>query len=433
MHSAIEVQLASSPGPAWSERPLSLHGDRAAIHLSGQAGSDDALRTIQMAARALRGLGACRARLGGAGWDTEQQWAFYQGFATMKQPDAVDFAAAGDAAELGARREVLGWLRAMVNASPEDMDPGALADRATRLLEAASPHVRVVQRVTGEALREAGWAGVWNVGRGSDRPPVMLELDYNPTGQADAPVAVALVGKGITFDSGGYSLKATEAMRTMKSDMAGAATVVAALGLAIRRGLGRRVRLVLCCAENLVSGHAYKLGDVLAYRNGVTVEVANTDAEGRLVLADGLLLASASAPALIIDAATLTGAAVVAMGGEYNAVFGFDRAWREQALAMAAAEHEPLWPLPVERWHRTLAPSACADTLNSRPVKGGGPGGASVAAGFLSRFVRDDGRDWLHIDLPAAYQGQAGPLWAEGATGLGVRTIAGLLRGGGPA
>lgn len=427
MHSAIEVHLASVPGPAWCERPVSLHGDRATIHLNDATGSSDGLRAIQMTARTLRGLGARAARLAGTGWDTERQWAFHQGFATMRQPDAMELAAGGDAAELGARREVLGWLRAMVNASPEEVDPGALADRATQMLEAMSPHVRVVQRVAGADLREAGWAGVWNVGRGSDRQPVLLELDYNPTGAADAPVAVALVGKGITFDSGGYSLKASESMRTMKCDMAGAATVVAALGLAIRRGLDRRVRLVLCCAENLVSGHAYKLGDVLTYRNGVTVEVANTDAEGRLVLADGLLLASASAPALIIDAATLTGAAVVAMGTEYNAVFGLDRAWRERALATAEAEHEPLWPLPVERWHRTMVPSACADTLNSRPVKGGGPGGASVAAGFLSRFVRDDGRRWLHIDLPAAYHDQAGPLWAEGATGLGVRTIAGLL------
>ena len=142
----------------------------------------------------------------------------------------------------------------------------------------------------------------------------MLELDFNPSKDPKAPVAAALVGKGITFDSGGYSMKTSQGMLTMKHDMGGAAIVTGALALAILRGLDKRVKLILCCAENLVSGHAYKLGDILTYKNGTTVEIVNTDAEGRLVLADGLQLAGDSGAPLVIDAATLTGAAVMALG-----------------------------------------------------------------------------------------------------------------------
>ncbi len=168
----------------------------------------------------------------------------------------------------------------------------------------------VSYRITkGEDLREQNYAGIYTVGRGSDRAPVLLALDYNPTGNPDAPVMACLVGKGITFDSGGYSLKQSAFMDSMKSDMGGAATLTGALALAAARGLKERVKLYLCCADNMVSGNAFKLGDIIRYRNGKTVEIMNTDAEGRLVLADGLIDASEQNAPLIIDAATLTGAA----------------------------------------------------------------------------------------------------------------------------
>ena len=170
-----------------------------------------------------------------------------------------------------------------------------------------------------------GWIGTHSVGRASSRPPVMLTVDFNPTGDADAPVSACLVGKGITFDSGGYSIKPSVGMVTMKCDMGGAATVTAALGYAIEQGLRQRVKLILCCAENLIAGNAYKLGDVLTYKNGQTVEIVNTDAEGRLVLADGLIAASETKAPLIIDAATLTGAAMMAVGTDYNALFGLEQ------------------------------------------------------------------------------------------------------------
>ena len=146
--------------------------------------------------------------------------------------------------------------------------------------------------------------------------------------------------------------------------------------MAISQGISKRLKLILCCAENLISGHAYKLGDVLTYKNGVTVEVVNTDAEGRLVLADGLMAATETGAPLIIDAATLTGAAVVALGSDYHAVFSMDDHARSQMLAAATAENERFWPLPIESFHADRCPSALADTANSRPMKGGGGGGA---------------------------------------------------------
>jgi PepB aminopeptidase len=175
----------------------------------------------------------------------------------------------------------------------------------------------------------------------------------------------------------------------------------------------------------MISSRAYKLGDILTYKNGVSCEIANTDAEGRIVLADGLLLAKQYKPTLTIDAATLTGASVMATGGDYSALFTLDKKLSKQAIAVSEKVNEPLWPLPLTPWHKEKCPSVFADTANSTTQKGGGAGGASNAAGFLSRFSTDQG--WLHFDLSAAYNSSADGLWAAGATGLGIATIAQLL------
>ena len=193
------------------------------------------------------------------------------------------------------------------------------------------------------------------------------------------------------------------------------------------QGLNKRVKLYLCCAENLISGHAYKLGDVITYKNGTTVEIVNTDAEGRLVLADGLMAASETQAPLIIDAATLTGAASAALGRDYNALFALDKNLMQRVLGYANEENEPAWPLPLELWHQEKCPSNYADTANSRAQKGGGAGGASNAAGFLSRFVGNKGQGWLHMDLAAAFNDIADAYTPAGASGLGIRTIAKAL------
>lgn len=422
----MNVWLSRDFAPAeWGDGALlSYRADGVVIHLV----TANPLLDIQQGARRLCQQGIQKVALAGH-WDREQQWAFAQGLQTPKVEVQLQWAMSSeeDREELEARWLCGRWVREMTNATPEQLGPLELAVEAAAFITELAPD-RVSHRILkGEALQQAGWVGLYQVGRGSEREPVLLELDFNPARDPRAPVAAALVGKGITFDSGGYSMKSSEGMLTMKCDMGGAAIVTGALALAMLRGLDKRVKLILCCAENLVSGHAYKLGDILTYKNGTTVEIVNTDAEGRLVLADGLQLASDSGAPLIIDAATLTGAAVMALGGRYNALFGLDKGLVSRAMTYADAEQEPAWPLPLEPWHSQQCPSHYADTANSRPVKGGGPGGASNAAGFLSRFVANEGMGWLHIDLAACFSDNGDALWAPGANTLGMRTIARAL------
>lgn len=413
----------SSAQAAWGENAkLSFNETGAVIHLPDDSQN---ARLIQQAARKLDGLNLPGVTLVGD-WQKEQQWAFALSFTKARNPASIEWADNGDKAALEQEYAALLFTRQLVNETPEDLSPETLAQRAAEWLKSLGGDNVTYSMTVGEALKEEGWIGIYNVGRGSERPPAMLVLDYNPTGNEDAQVDAVLVGKGITFDSGGYSIKSSEGMLDMKCDMGGAATVTGALGLAITQGIQKRIQLILCCAENLISGHAYKLGDVLTYKNGVTVEVVNTDAEGRLVLADGLMLATDTGAPLIIDAATLTGAAVVALGSDYHGVFSLDDNAREQMLAAAKAENERFWPLPLESFHADRCPSAFADTANSRPMKGGGGGGASNAAGFLSRFVKHEG--WVHLDLAAAYHGGATAEMPVGATAKGIRSIARMLK-----
>ena len=214
-------------------------------------------------------------------------------------------------------------------------------------------------------------------------------------------------------------------MDSMKSDMGGAATLTGALALAIDRGLKKRVKLYLCCADNMVSGNAFRLGDIIRYRNGKSVEVMNTDAEGRLVLADGLIDASEQNPELMIDAATLTGAAKMALGNDYHALFSFDDTLAQSLLDSAASENEPFWRLPLAEFHRSHLPSNFADLNNIAAPSH--TAGASTAAAFLSHFVKNYQQGWLHIDCSATYRKGAVEQWSAGATGLGVRTVANLL------
>ena len=427
MAEMMKIKLSSAAAPAqWGDKAiLSADEQGFVIHIT----MDNTLDTIQRAARRIEGQGISHVALADSGWLLEYQWAFVQGFSTPKKLNNVTWAEASDKdiKELDARLKAMAWTRDAVNQTPEEMSPQVLAQMSADFIQSLAPEHVNYEMITGEQLLEKQWHGIYEVGRGSERPPVMLVLDYNPTGDANAPVAAALVGKGITFDSGGYSIKASEGMLTMKCDMGGAATVTGGLALAIGRGINKRIKLILCCAENLISGHAYKLGDILTYKNGTTVEVVNTDAEGRLVLADGLMAAGETGAGLIIDAATLTGAALMAVGTEYYALFGLDKALQQRMLGYCAQENENAWPLPLERWHQGNCPSAYADTANSRPQKGGGFGGASNAAGFLSRFVPNDGQGWVHMDLASAFNGGANGLWSAGGSALGIRAIARAL------
>lgn len=427
MSEAMKITLSTSPADArWGEKAAySINDEGITLHLTGK----DDLGLIQRAARKIDGQGLKHVQLAGEGWDVEKIWAFWQGYRAPKGTRKVDWAVLGEAEqkELNNRLKIIDWVRHTINTPAEELGPEQLASRAVDLLcDVACDNVSY--RITkGEDLREQNYMGIHTVGRGSERPPVLLALDYNPTGNPDAPVYACLVGKGITFDSGGYSMKQSAFMDSMKSDMGGAATITGALAFAITRGLDKRVKLYLCCADNLVSGNAFKLGDIIKYRNGKTVEIMNTDAEGRLVLADGLIDACAQKPELIIDCATLTGAAKTALGNDYHALFSFDDGLVNRLMESAAAENEPFWRLPLAEFHRNQLPSNFAELNNTSNASF--PAGASTAAGFLSHFVENYHAGWLHIDCSATYRKGAVEQWSAGATGIGVRAIANLLTG----
>jgi len=405
---------------------LSFSQGQAVIHLQK---SKSLFTQVQTAARKLDAMAIESIKLQGEGWDSELCLAFAQGFYNAKNGADIDFGAfdAGQLQTLTARKSILEWVRSTINLGPEALSPMILCDKAVALIESVLPQGVSVSHniIAGEALSEAGFQGIYQVGRGSVRPPCLLELDFNPSGNNNALVDYALVGKGITFDSGGYSLKPSDSMAIMKSDMGGAATLTAALALAIVNGLNKRVKLYLCCAENLVSGHAFKLGDVITYKNGVTVEVLNSDAEGRLVLADGLIAAQQSNPSCIIDAATLTGAAKMAVGRDYNCLLTMDDTLAAQAVQCAKQENERVWRLPLEDFHLEQIGSAFADIANIHSAEG--MAGASTAAAFLAKFVEQPQANWIHFDLSGSYQMSGNGLWATGAKGHGVATISKML------
>ena len=421
----MNIALSTTAADArWGEKAILSSGEKGmTIHLTGH----DALATIQRAARKIDGQGIRQVALSGDGWDLEKSWAFWQGYRGPKGERSVDWAPLSDSdrRELDRRLSIIDWVRNIINQPAEELGPEQLARRAVDLISKYAGDAVSYRITKGDDLREQNYMGLHTVGRGSSRSPVLLALDYNPGGNENTPVYACLVGKGITFDTGGYSLKQSAFMDSMKSDMGGAATVTGALALSIARGLQKRVKLYLCCADNMVSGNAFRLGDIIRYRNGKTVEVMNTDAEGRLVLADGLIDASQQQPQLLIDAATLTGAAKTALGNDYHALFTFDDGLAQQLLSSAASENEAFWRLPLAEFHRSHLSSNFADLNN---IAGAAhTAGASTAAAFLSHFVSNYQQGWLHIDCSATYRKSAVEQWSAGATGLGVRTIANLL------
>ncbi|MEQ2025683.1 aminopeptidase PepB [Xenorhabdus szentirmaii] len=421
----MPVTLSYEPANAcWGEKALISPSDQGiTIHLAGHG----KLGAIQRAGRKIDGQGVRNVALVGNGWDLEKSWSFWLGFRSPKGMRTIEWPSLpeADKQELERRIKLIDWVRDTINLPAEDLGPEQLAQRAIDLLNGVAGDAVTYRIIKGNELREQGYMGVHTVGRGSSRAPVFLALDFNPTKDAKAPVFACLVGKGITFDSGGYSIKPSNTMDSMKADMGGSATLTGALALAISRGLKHRVKLFLCIADNMVSSNAFKLGDIIRYRNGKTVEVMNTDAEGRLVLADGLIDASAEKAQMIIDAATLTGAAKIAVGNDYHSVLSFDDQLVSELLAAADSENELFWRLPLAEFHRSQLPSNFAELNNiASPSHSAG---ASTAAAFLSHFVENYRKGWIHIDCSATYRKSAVDQWSAGATGQGVRTIANLL------
>jgi leucyl aminopeptidase len=311
------------------------------------------------------------------------------------------------------------WLaRELVNLPPCDLYPETFANRA---LEAVDPE-RVQCTILDEKQIEAERMGaLLGVAKGSDRPPRVVVLRYNRVG---GERTLALVGKGVTFDSGGLSLKTNEQMLDMKCDMAGAAAVLAAIKAIAELEIPINVLGVLALVENLPSGHALKLGDVLTTRTGKTIEVLNTDCEGRLILADALAYAVDQKADHLVDLATLTGACMVALGTEVAGLMGNDQRWCDQVLAAAQRAGEKAWQLPMFSLYDELIKSDVADIKNTGGTR---YGGAITAAKLLEQFVGNV--PWAHLDI-------AGPAWAEhesaihdsGGTGCFVRTLVELAR-----
>ncbi len=315
--------------------------------------------------------------------------------------------------------EAQNFARDLVNRPGGDLTPAVLAQEAVKLARRERLTIEVLNLTQ---IRRQKLGGLLGVNRGSTHEPRFVKITYAPRAPKGT---LALVGKGITFDSGGLSIKTGEGMMTMKMDMGGAAAVLGCF--AALRAVAPRCKVVgyLPMTDNMSDGDATRPGDVLTIRNGTTVEVLNTDAEGRLILADALSLATEDEPHAIVDLATLTGAVEIALGGRIAAVMGNDDGWRESVEQAAVAAGERVWPLPLPPDYRPFLDSDVADLRNISKSRGGG----TITAGlFLQEFV---GRDipWAHLDI-------AGTAWSDaedgdiskGGTGFGVRTLLELAR-----
>ena len=310
-------------------------------------------------------------------------------------------------------------VRDLVNTPPQDKRPPVLAERALAEVAGLPIETRVLDEV---ALAEGGYGALLGVGQGSEAPPRLVELTYAPAG---ASRHVAVVGKGITFDTGGLSLKSNDAMMTMKLDMAGAATALAVVKAAAQLELPVAVTAIMALAENMPSGTATRVSDVLTAKDGTTIEVTNTDAEGRLVLADALVHAGELEPDAIIDVATLTGAAVVALGDRIGVLMSSDDDLAAGLLASGTAAGEPLWRLPVaSAEYGERLEGAIADVRNTA----GRAAGTIYAGLFLHRFV-PEGTPWAHLDIAGtAWTDDARGEQSKGATGIPARTLLAWLR-----
>ncbi|MFJ3230199.1 leucyl aminopeptidase [Streptomyces sp. NPDC086787] len=310
--------------------------------------------------------------------------------------------------------EELNRARDLVNTPPNDLTPAHFAAIAQA---AGKEHGIKVQVLDEKALAKGGYGGILGVGGGSEAPPRLVKLSYT---HGKAKQHLAFVGKGITYDSGGISLKPAGHNETMKCDMSGAAAVFAAVVAAARLGLEANVTGWLALAENMPSGSAVRPGDVLRMYSGKTVEVLNTDAEGRLVLADALWAASAEKPDAIVDVATLTGAMVLALGNRTFGVMANDDAFRTAIQETAEQVGEPAWPMPLPEHLRKGMDSPTADIANMGERAGGG----LVAGLFLREFV-GEGITWAHLDIAGPAFNEQGPFGytPKGGTGSAVRTL----------
>jgi leucyl aminopeptidase len=394
----------------------------AAIARNARSSQSIATTVVDVAPRSVGRSRAAQAVVEGAALAAYE----FGSYKSSPKPSAIErfTVVAGDrAAREGARRgarvaEAVALARDLVNEPPGTLTPTRFADIAVEVGERSGLDVTIFDEERIAAERLGGLAGV---AAGSDEPARLIRMEYRPDGGGSR--TVALVGKGITFDSGGLSLKTGAGMMTMKDDMGGGAAVLGAMSALRDLEVDVHVIGFIPATENMPSGKATRPGDVLRARNGKTIEVLNTDAEGRLILADGLSLAVEEQPDLIVDLATLTGAQIVALGMGIAAIMGNDDSTNDELRAAGDRAGERLWPLPLPGEYRSHIDSDIADMKN---IGRTGQAGTIIAGLFLKEFVAEV--PWAHLDI-------AGPGWSEedegytrkGGTGFGVRTLLELL------
>ena len=311
-----------------------------------------------------------------------------------------------DSSENEIKKHSVFWVRDLINTPALDKSPEEFINKVNELVDSSGIEVEVYDQ---KWLEENNFGGVLGVGKGSDRPPYFLVGKYN----SKAKYQVSLIGKGVLFDTGGYSLKSPAGMETMKTDMSGAASAWGVINIIARTNQDIGLTVYTPIVENMVSGSAIRPGDVLKTRNGKTIEVMNTDAEGRLIMSDALAFAAETNPDLICDIATLTGASYVALGLDIGAIFSNNSDLEKKFIESAKNTNENFHPLPLFDGYRNLIDSDLADMKNT----GGRFGGAITAALLLKEFIGEN--DWIHLDI-------AGPARSDnrkGATGFGVLSL----------
>src|SRR5438874_1051792 len=353
---------------------------------------------------------------------------YYKSERKDKKIDAITIVARGDRAKLQQAMEearIIGeaqnFTRDLVNEPSNRMTPTILADRAKKM----AAEVGLKCEIYGaEKIKELKMGAFWSVAQGSDEPPALIVLRYEPAGAPEKPV-LGLVGKGITFDTGGISIKPSDGMEKMKYDMAGGATMIGAMRAIALLKPKLKITAIVLATENMPSGKAQKPGDVQIAMSGKSIEIINTDAEGRLVLADGLTYARTKLGCThLVDAATLTGACVVALGMVNAGIFANDDSMYERFRKALHQAGEKMWRLPLDDEYRDNIKSNIADMVNS----GGRYGGAVTAAMFLKEFVDD--KPWIHLDIAGtAWIDEAKPFIAKGPSGIAVRSLIEFVRG----
>jgi len=434
---ALEAALLHHPGKLKAKRLLVLGGGKlksfGALELRKLAGA--AVRSLKsksvrsfavvMPESSIQPTEAVKAIVEGAfvgAFDSDT----YKSDRKDQKIDALTILANGDVSALQKALDeacIVGesqnFTRGLVNEPSNRMTPTILADRARKMCEEVGLKCEVYGA---DKIKDLKMGAFWGVAQGSDEPPALIVMRYEPAGAPEKPV-LGLVGKGITFDTGGISIKPADGMEKMKYDMAGGATMIGAMRAIALLKPKVKVISIVCATENMPSGKAQKPGDIQTAMSGKTIEIINTDAEGRLVLADGLCYARQLGCTHLVDAATLTGAVVVALG-YYNAgVFSNDDALYDRFAKALTKAGEKMWRLPVSDEYLDQTRSSIADLMNT----GGRWGGASTAAAFLREFAEDT--PWIHLDIAGtAWMEDQKPWIAKGPSGIAVRSLVEFVR-----